>query len=217
MGCQEVQLIKARSKFRVRSISFLYLTLPIPSLFQLLLFTHQYRLDMSTTPSIYPKPEGEQDCGLHSHRSFDDDGVYPNILQEFTHFPDDYDRDPSATVNMLSLIDENLPSSRMDNVPLNALPEPLDLEPHLTLGLLNNQDVLVNGATEGPSPPPPMKPFGDVYDSLSTMVSLGSSPEPPLHIFTTDQVRTYTSRQQFAFNVVYIARVFLGFASITTP
>lgn len=216
MGCQEVQLIKARSKFRVRSISSLSPTLPILSLFRLLLFTHQYRLDMLTTPSIYLKSEGEQDCGLYPHRGIDDDGDYLSIFQEFTRYPDDYDRDPSATVNTLSLIDENLPSSRMDNVPLNALPEPLDLEPHLTLGLFNSQDLLVDGATEVPSPPLPMKPFGDVYDPLSTMVSLGSSPEPPLHIFTTDQVRTYTSRQQSA-NVIYIARVFLGFASITTP
>ena len=215
MGCQEVQLIKARSKFRVRSMSFLSLTLPILSLFRLLLFTHQYRLDMLTTPSIYLKPEGEQDCGLYPHRGFDDDGVYLSILQEFTR----YDCDPSATVNTLSPIDENLPSSRMDSVPLKALLEPPDLEPCLTLGLLNHQDLLVDGAlcTEGPSPPPPMEPFGDVYDPLLTMVYLGSSPVPPLFISTTDQVSNYTSRQQSVFNVVYIARIFLGFTAITTP
>ena len=152
-----------------------------------------YRLDMLTTSSISPKPEGEQDCGLHPHRGFDDDGVYLSILREFTR----YDCDPSATVNTLSPIDENLPSSSLDSVPLNALPEPPDLELCLTLGLLNRQDLIVDGAlcTEGPSPPPPMKPFGDVYDPLLTMVSLGSSPVPPLHISTTDQVSNFTSRQ----------------------
>lgn len=148
---------------------------------------------MLTTSSICTKLEGEQGCGPQPHRSFNDDGDYLNILQKFTLYPDYYDHDPSATVHTLFPIDENLSSSRMDNVPRCTLPENPDFVPHLPLGLfLDHQDLLVDGArcTEGASPPPPMS---DVNDPFLTMGSQGPALELPAHTFTNDQVRIYPS------------------------
>lgn len=165
--------------------------------------------------SNYPKLEGEQYCGPHLYRGFDDDGVYQNFLEEFTHYPNDYDHGSSATVYKLSPVDENPLSSRVDNSPLDAFAEPPGFKPRLSLGLFHNhQDLPVDGAfcTEGPSPPPPRKPLHDVYGPLP-----GSSPEIPLQTFTTDQVRMYASRRQPPFNDVYIVRIPLGFASVNTP
>lgn len=195
MWCQEVQLIKAPPSLwyvQYPSSTSLFLSYPC----SLLLFTHQYRLDMLTTSSICTKLEGEQDCSPQPHRSFDNDGDYLNILQKFTRYPDYYDHGPSATIDTLLPIDENLSSSHMDNVPGCTLPEPPDFEPHLTLRLfLDHQNLLVDGAhcTEGPSPPPPMKTFRGVYDPSLTVGSLGPALEPPSYTFTNNQVRIYAS------------------------
>jgi hypothetical protein len=157
---------------------------------------HQCRPDMLAASSNHPKSEGERYCGPHPHQGLYDDSVYLNFLQEVTHYPNDRGHGPSATVNTLSPVDENPLPSRVDSGPLSSLAEPPDLNSSLHL-FDDHQDLLVEGTffTKGPSSPPSMKRFRGVHEPLLTMVSLGSSPELLLHVFGTDKVKTFTSRQ----------------------
>jgi hypothetical protein len=152
---------------------------------------------MQATSWNSSESEGEH-YGPHPHQGLDDDGVYLNLLQEVTHYPNDYHHGPSATVNTIGPIDEKPVPSHVDN---GALAETPDFEPRLSQGLFHNcQDLLVEGvfSTAGPSPPPPLRPIHDDHDLLLTMLPLGSSPELPLHVFTTGQVRNYASWQQLS-------------------
>lgn len=151
---------------------------------------------MPTASSSYLKTEEVHYRGPHPHQGLDDRGVYLNFLQEDAHYINDYHHGPSATVNTLSHIDQHPLSSRVDNGPLSALAPSPAFGPRLSPGLVHDLQVLA---------------------SAFWNVSPGPSQEPPLHIPTIDQVRTYAPRQNSHFNVVYIARILQGSPSTTTP
>ncbi|KAH9056761.1 hypothetical protein EDB87DRAFT_1579129 [Lactarius vividus] len=129
----------------------------------------------------------EQHYGPLPHEDLEEDNFYLDLLQQVTHYPDDYHHEPSTTVNTSLHIQDNPPLSPMDDALPSSIAEfPLS-ERHLSLGVSHyNQDLLEGGFfTEGPSspsllPPPPREHLCDDRNLFLTTVALGSSPEFPL-------------------------------------